>query len=55
MQFITYHHVKSSTKKIMVVYDPPLKDDAVAELLWLIDEAVLASIDETAFVIVVAS
>jgi len=30
-------------------YGPLLKDDAVAELLWLIDEAVLAIIDETAF------
>ena len=36
----------------MVVYGLLLlKDDVVAELLCLIDEAVLASIDETAFVI----
>ena len=42
-------------KKLMIIYGLLLKDDAVAELLWLIDEAVLASIDETAFVIVVPS
>ena len=37
-------------KVVLVVYGL-LKDDAVAELLCLIDEAVLSSIDETAFVI----
>jgi hypothetical protein len=36
---------------MMVVYGPLLKDDAVTELLCLIDEAVFAIIDETAFVI----
>jgi hypothetical protein len=36
---------------MMVVYGLLLKDDSVAELLCLIDEAVLAIIDETAFVI----
>jgi hypothetical protein len=38
-------------KVVLVVYGLLLKDDAVAELLCLIDEAVLSSIDETAFVI----
>jgi hypothetical protein len=38
-------------KVVLVVYGLLLKDDAVAELLSLIDEAVLSSIDETAFVI----
>jgi hypothetical protein len=38
-------------KVVLVVYWLLPKDDAVAELLYLIDEAVLSSIDETAFVI----